>query len=74
MKMELLLLIMVDFDVTDQLQIIYSALIKCLRKIGMQWRSAAAVYRRQERYLLVAKCVEGDFPPTQFTTSCPCAT
>ena len=72
--MKLLLLITVDFEVTDQLHINYSALMKYLRKTGMQWRSESAVYRLQERYLLVANCVEGDFPPTQFATSCPCVT
>jgi hypothetical protein len=71
MEMKLLLFIMVEFDVTDQLQIIQSALMKHLRETGMQWRSASAIDRLQERYLLVVYCVEGDFPPAQYATSCP---
>ena len=72
--MKLLLLIMVDFDVTDQLLIIYRALMKYFRKIEIQWRSVSVIYRLPERYPLVAYCVEGDFPPTQYTTSYPCVT
>ena len=74
MKLKLLLLIMVDFDVTDQLLIVYSARTKYVRKIEMQWRSVTAIYRLQGRYPLVAYCLEGDFPPTQYTMSCPCVT
>jgi hypothetical protein len=68
MKMKLFFLIMVDFDVTDQLLIIYSALMKHLRKIEMQWRSVSAIYRLKGRYPLLAYCVEGDFPPPPHNT------
>jgi len=41
-------IINVDFDATCQLLIIYSAFIKYLRKVGIHWSSASALYRLQE--------------------------
>jgi hypothetical protein len=41
-------IISADFDVTGQLLIIYSAFVKYLKKMAIQWGSASAIYRLQE--------------------------
>jgi hypothetical protein len=48
MLIKLLGSIGVDFEVTGQLPVMYSAFIKCLREIGIQWCSTAAVCGLQE--------------------------
>jgi len=43
MQRKLLGVISVDFDTTGQLLITYSAFVKYLRKMGIQWSGASAV-------------------------------
>ena len=42
---ELVVIISVNFDVTDQLLIIYYAFVKYFEKMGMKWSIASAIYR-----------------------------
>jgi len=48
MRRELLGIISVDFDATGQLPIKHSKFVKYLRKMGIERKSASAVYRLQE--------------------------
>ena len=48
MQRTLLGIMSVDLNATGQLLIIYSAFIKYLRKMGIQWSSASAINRFQE--------------------------
>jgi len=48
MQRKLLGIIIVDFNATGQLLIIYCAFVKYWRKMGMKQSSASAVYRLQE--------------------------
>jgi len=41
-------IINVDSDATGQILIIYSAFVKYLRKMGIQWSIASDLYRLQE--------------------------
>jgi len=41
-------IINVDSDATGRLLIIYSAFVKYLRKMGIQWSSASVIYTLQE--------------------------
>jgi len=45
-----LLRIIVNFDATDRLLIIYSAFVKYLRKMGIQWSDASAIYSLKKAY------------------------
>ena len=47
MQRKLLGVIIVDFDATGKVLITYSAFVKYLRKMGIQWSGASAVYRLQ---------------------------
>jgi len=44
MQRKLLGVINVDFDATGQFLITYSAFAKYLRKMGIQWSGASAIY------------------------------
>jgi len=48
LKLGLLGIISVDFDVIDQLLIRYSAFIRHWRKIRIQWNRTSVIYRLQE--------------------------
>jgi len=50
MQRKLLGIIFANFDAAGQLLIIYtySAFVKYLRKMGIQWSSASVLYRLQE--------------------------
>jgi len=48
MQMDILEIISVDFDETDQLLFVYSALVKFLEKRGIQQGSAAATYSHEQ--------------------------
>jgi hypothetical protein len=41
----------VDFDIVDQLLIIYSAFILCWERMGVQWDITSSISRHQERSL-----------------------
>jgi hypothetical protein len=71
--MKLLLLIIVDYDVTDQLLIIYTALMKYLRQMGMQWSSASTINRLQESYAFVVYCAGGNSLPASCHTGTRCS-
>ena len=48
MQRKLLGIVSVDFNVTSQLLIIYSAFIKCVKEMEIQRGSSSAIYKLQE--------------------------